>query len=247
MPSVFSRLSSGDSPALGSGFVDLLGLRPSFPRATLITLAEQDQESPDASSGEAARCMLLEQAACSASYSYPSLSPISFIPKESPLEVIADRVSLFRSLHVDSPPPELSFASPERVYLNFATTPVSAALAVIRVQRTNLDQDPPMALAMIAYPSVLPFGYSQPVFDPNPPPLSRLQPGGMISPSDGGTYPLLGSFLHGNRITELGSVASSCSAFLEAAVVLWGAKAFSHVLHPGAHVRHGPWARVPLS
>jgi hypothetical protein len=143
--------------------------------------------------------MLLEhQAACGASYFYPSLSPISFLPKESSLEVIADRVSLFRTLHVDSPPPELSFASPEKVYLNFSTTPVSAALAVIRVQRTKLDQDPPMALAMIAYPSVLPFGYTQPVFDPNPPPLSRLQPGGMISPSGGGTYPLLGSFLHGN-------------------------------------------------
>jgi hypothetical protein len=105
-------------------------------------------------------------------------------------------------------------------------------LAVISVRRTKFDDDPPLALAVIAYPSVLPFGHPQPVLDPSAPSTARFEPGGMIPPSDGGTYPLLGSFLHSNRTTELGSEASFHSSFLEGAVMLWGAKTFSHVLAP---------------
>jgi hypothetical protein len=166
-------------------------------------------------------------------YSFAPLSPIVFTPKDLVSEVIAERKSLCHSLFVDSAPQELvRFAPPEQVYANYATTAVTAALAVISVRRTKFDDDPPLALAVIAYPSVLPFGHPQPVLDPSAPSTARFEPGGMIPPSDGGTYPLLGSFLHSNRTTELGSEASFRSSFLEGAVVLWGAKTFSHVLAP---------------
>jgi hypothetical protein len=72
-------------------------------------------------------------------------------------------------------------------------------------------------------------------------PLARLEPGGMILPSDGGTYPLLGLVLHSNRTTELGSKASFRVSFVESAViVLWGTKAFSHVLAPLSATGHNP-------
>jgi hypothetical protein len=100
--------------------------------------------------------------------------PIGFIATESALEVIADRVSLCRSLYVDSPAPALTFAPPEKVCMNYSTTAVAAALAVIRVRRTKFDSDPPLALAVIAHPSVLPFGNPHLVFDPDSPSLARL-------------------------------------------------------------------------
>jgi hypothetical protein len=200
--------------------------------ATLIN-PEDPNRDPDSDSSLIARSVIAEQAACLSSYSFAPISPIVFTPKASVSEVIADRVSLCRALFVESAPQEsVRFAPPEQVYANYATTAVPAALAVIRVRRTKFDDDPPLALAIIAYPSVLPFGHPQPVFDQTAPLTARFEPGGMIPPSDGGTYPLLGSFLHSNRTTELGSEASFRSSFLDGAVVLWGAKAFSHVLAP---------------
>jgi hypothetical protein len=232
MPSDFFRLHSGDFPLLGPKFVESLELRPSFPMATLIT-PEDPTRAPDSESCRIARSVSEEQATNMSLYSFAPLSPIVFTPKDSVSEVIAERKSLCRSLFVDSAPQELvRFAPPEQVYANYATTAVTAALAVISVRRTKFDDDPPLALAVIAYPSVLPFGHPQPVFDPSAPSTARFEPGGMIPPPDGGTYPLLGSFLHSNRTTELGSEASFRSSFLEGAVVLWGAKTFSHVLAP---------------
>jgi hypothetical protein len=175
--------------------------------------------------------VVAEQAACTSSCSFAPISPIVFNPnKESVSEVIANRVSLCCSLFVDSAPREsVRFTPPEKVYANYATTAVTAALAVIRVRRAKFDDDPLLALAVIAYPSVLPFGHPQQVSDLTSPLTARFEPGGMIPPMDGRTYP---PFLHSNCTTELGSEASFSSSFLEGAVVLWGAKAFSHVLAP---------------
>jgi hypothetical protein len=121
--------------------------------ATLIA-SKDPARAPTTESSYDARKEVREQAAGPSSYTWPSLSPIGFIAKESALEVIADRVSLCRSLYVDSPAPALTFAPPEKVYMNYSTTAVTAALAVIRVRRTKFDSDPPLALAVIAYPSI---------------------------------------------------------------------------------------------
>jgi hypothetical protein len=79
MPSVFSCLSSGDSPLVGPGFVEPLGLRPSFPMATLIA-PDAPNWDPDSENSLRARTIVAEQAACGSSYSFPSLSPTVFVP-----------------------------------------------------------------------------------------------------------------------------------------------------------------------
>jgi hypothetical protein len=56
------------------------------------------------------------------------------------------------------------FLDPHEVYTQWSITPVPAALAVLRVHWLKLEQEPPMFLALLAFPSALSFGLNKQLF-----------------------------------------------------------------------------------
>jgi hypothetical protein len=144
---------------------------------------------------------------------------------------------LFRCLY-EKTQHEGRFGEPHEVYNQWASIPVPAALAVLRVHRSKFDNEAPMFLAVLAYPSVLPFGLSAKLFD-QPGNLVRFEPGGILPPANGGAYPMLSSFLHGVRRFPLGAESALQHNLLQSSVITWGSKGFAHVLYPAEDVGFG--------
>jgi hypothetical protein len=155
-----------------------------------------------------------------------------------PLTGAAARKELFRRLYEKPDTDPIQFLDPHEVYARWSVTPVTAALAVLRVHRSKFERDAPVFLALLAYPSVLPFGLNSPILDTTDP-LARFEPGGILPPKDGGSCPLLGSFLHDVRKLRLGSESALRANLLQSAVITWGAKGFAHVLFPAENVGFG--------
>jgi hypothetical protein len=194
----FDRLLT-NPPLVGPEFTESLALRPSFPRASLVPAPANSKRQADEP-----RFVLHAQAA--AIFWGLVQGRLTFRPHRSdaPPTGAAARELLFRCLY-EKTQHEGRFGEPHEVYTQWAFTPVPAALAVLRVHRSKFDKEAPMFLALLAYPSVLPFGLSSKLFN-QPDNLVRFEPGGiLLPPANGGAYPMLSSFLHGVRCFPLGA------------------------------------------
>jgi hypothetical protein len=231
----FDRLLK-DPPLVGSVFTESLALRPSFPRASLVPAPADSKRH----AGEPRSVLHAQAAAIPYSLDLGSVKDrLTFRTHRSddPPTGAAAREVLFRCLYEKSQL-EKSFGEPHEVYRQWAFTPVPAALAVLRVHRSKFDKEAPMFLAVLAYPSVLPFGLSSQLFG-QPDNLARFEPGGILPPANGGAYPLLSSFLHDVRRLPLGAESSLQHNLLQSSVITWGSKGFAHVLYPAEDVGLG--------